>query len=219
MSEVIRVGVADDHPMFRAGVVASLEAIDSIEVVDVADSAATAVALVRSKAPDVMVLDVGMPGGGLAAAREIVESCPGTRVVMLTVSEDEDDLMGAIKTGAVGYVLKGAGGREFADVIHTVMAGQVYVSPSLAFGALRELQAPRSSPYAELTEREREVLACVGRGLSNGEVAHEMGISEKTVKHHMTRIMGKLGVRSRVEAALFVAREGSPLSEGPTPGR
>ena len=210
MSERIRVGVADDHPMFRAGVVASLREVDDIEIVGEASDAGTALSLARAELPDVMILDIAMPGGGLVAAREIAASCPATRIVMLTVSEDEDDLLAAVKAGASGYVLKGAGSGELASVIRSVNAGEVYVAPALAWGMLRELQAPRTSPYDELTDREREVLELVAEGLSNHEVGERLGLAEKTIKHYMTNILGKLQVRSRVEAALLVAREGPP---------
>jgi DNA-binding NarL/FixJ family response regulator len=214
MSDAIRVAVADDHPMFRAGVVGSLREVEGIEVVGEAGDAASALALARTELPDVIILDIAMPGGGLTAAREIAAACPATRIVMLTVSEDEDDLLAAVKSGASGYVLKGAGAGELVSVIRSVNAGEVYVAPALAWGMLRELQTPRTSPFDELTEREREVLELVAEGLSNQEVGDRLGLAEKTIKHYMTNILGKLQVRSRVEAALLVAREGSPGPRG-----
>jgi len=149
-----------------------------------------------------------MPGGGIAAARDITSACPATRVVMLTVSEDEDDLLAAMKAGASGYVLKGAGATELIGVIRSVHAGQVYVAPALAWGLLREMSKPRTSPLDELTAREREVLELVASGLGNQEIGDRLGLAEKTIKHYMTNILGKLQVRSRVEAALLAAREG-----------
>jgi DNA-binding NarL/FixJ family response regulator len=208
--EPIRVAVADDHPLFRAGVIASLRDEPGIEIVGEAVDAPSALALARAELPDVMILDIAMPGGGLTAAGSIASACPATRIVMLTVSEDEDDLLAAVKAGASGYVLKGAGAGELAGVIRSVIAGDVYVPPALAWGMLRELRVPRSGPYDELTDREREVLQLVAEGLSNQEVAYRLGLAEKTIKHHMTNILGKLQVRSRVEAALLVAREGPP---------
>lgn len=206
----IRVAVADDHPLFRAGVIASLRDEPGIEIVGEAVDAPSALALARAELPDVIILDIAMPGGGLTAAGRIASACPATRIVMLTVSEDEDDLLAAVKAGASGYVLKGAGAGELAGVIRSVIAGDVYVPPALAWGMLRELHSPRSGPYDELTDREREVLQLVAEGLSNQEVAHRLGLAEKTIKHYMTNILGKLQVRSRVEAALLVAREGPP---------
>jgi DNA-binding NarL/FixJ family response regulator len=214
MSDAIRVAVADDHPMFRAGVVGSLREVEDIEMVGEAGDAASALALARTELPDVIILDIAMPGSGLSAAREIATACPATRIVMLTVSEDEDDLLAAVKAGASGYVLKGAGAGELVRVIRSVNAGEVYVAPALAWGMLREMQTPRTSPFDELTEREREVLELVAEGLSNQEVGDRLGLAEKTIKHYMTNILGKLQVRSRVEAALLVAREGSPGPRG-----
>lgn len=138
MNSVLRVAVADDHPMFRAGVLTSLREEEGIDVVGEANDGPEALALARRELPDVIILDIAMPGGGLDAARQIAAACPATRIVMLTVSEDEDDLLAAVKAGASGYVLKGAGGRELANVIRSVHAGEVYVAPALAWGMLRE---------------------------------------------------------------------------------
>jgi DNA-binding NarL/FixJ family response regulator len=213
ITEQIRVLVADDHPMFRAGVVASLAANPDFDVVGEGSSADEAVKLAEQFTPDVCLLDIAMPGGGLNAARTITSSLPQTRVVMLTVSEDEDDLLAAMKSGASGYVLKGAAASELMNVLKTVNAGEVYVAPGLAWGLLREMSRPRSAPLDELSTREREVLELVAAGLSNQEVGDRLGLAEKTIKHYMTSILGKLRVRSRVEAALVAYREGiSPPS-------
>lgn len=206
--ELIRIVVADDHPMFRAGVVASLAAQPDIEVVGEGASAAEALRLVEQHSPDVALLDIAMPGGGLSAAREITASSPATRVVMLTVSEDEDDLLAAMKAGASGYVLKGAAASELVNVLRTVNAGEVYVAPGLAWGLLREMSRPKSAPLDELSAREREVLELVAVGLSNQEIGDRLSLAEKTIKHYMTSILSKLRVRSRVEAALLAYREG-----------
>jgi two-component system nitrate/nitrite response regulator NarL len=209
MSEPIRVIVADDHPMFRAGVAASLGAADEVELVGQAEDARGALALVREHLPDIALLDINMPGSGLAAARDITTACPATRVVMLTVSEDEDDLLAAMKAGASGYVLKGAGPAELIGVLRAVNAGEVYVAPALAWQLLREMSKPRSSsPLDELTSREREVLELVAQGFTNLEIGERLSLAEKTIKHYMTNILGKLHVRSRVEAALLAYREG-----------
>jgi two-component system, NarL family, nitrate/nitrite response regulator NarL len=194
--------------MFRAGVVSSLAAHPDFEVVGEGSSADEAMTLAEQLQPDVCLLDIAMPGGGLIAAREITGSLPQTKVVMLTVSEDEDDLLAAMKSGASGYVLKGAAGSELMNVLKTVNAGEVYVAPGLAWGLLREMSRPRSAPLDELSTREREVLELVAAGLSNQEIGERLGLAEKTIKHYMTSILGKLRVRSRVEAALLAYREG-----------
>jgi two-component system nitrate/nitrite response regulator NarL len=207
-AETIRLVVVDDHPMFRAGVVASLADVPDVDVVAEGASADEATRLAEEHEPDICLLDIAMPGGGLIAARDITSAYPQTRVVMLTVSEDEDDLLAAMKAGASGYVLKGAAGSELADVLRKVHAGDVYVAPGLAWGLLREMSRPRSAPLDELTVREREVLELVAEGLSNQEIGDRLGLAEKTIKHYMTSILGKLRVRSRVEAALVAYREG-----------
>jgi DNA-binding NarL/FixJ family response regulator len=206
--EQIRIVVVDDHPMFRAGVVASLAAAPDVAVVGEGDSAGQAVRLATQHEPDVCLLDIAMPGGGLVAARRIRDQFPQTRVVMLTVSEDEDDLLAAMKAGASGYVLKGAPASELLRVLRMVHAGEVYVAPGLAWGLLREMSRPKSAPLDELSSREREVLELVAEGLSNQEIGDRLGLAEKTIKHYMTSILGKLQVRSRVEAALLAYKEG-----------
>jgi two-component system, NarL family, nitrate/nitrite response regulator NarL len=209
MTEPIRVVVADDHPLFREGVITSLHSMPDIVVVGQADDANGALRVVRELLPDLVLLDVTMPGGGITAARNIAVEFPATRIVMLTVSEDEDDLLAAMKAGAAGYVLKGVSARELGDVVRSVSGGEVYVAPALAWGLLREMSGPRpSDPLAELSARERQVLELVGNGLSNQEIGLKLGLAEKTIKHYMTNILTKLQVRSRVEAALLAARAG-----------
>src|ERR687885_3064577 len=209
MSEQIRVVVADDHPLFREGVITSLRSMDDINVVGQAENADEALRVVREELPDLALLDVTMPGGGISAAARITAACPATRIVMLTVSEHEDDLLAAMKAGARGYVLKGVSANELLGVVRSVNAGEVYVAPSLAWGLLREMSGPRpADPLAELSSRERQGLELVAAGLSNQEIGLRLGLAEKTIKHYMTNILTKLQVRSRVEAALLAARVG-----------
>jgi DNA-binding NarL/FixJ family response regulator len=209
MNDPIRVIVADDHPLFRDGVINSLRGSSNIDVVAEAADADSAVALVREQLPDVVLLDVTMPGDGIQAARAIGASCPATRIIMLTVSEDEDDLLAAMKAGARGYVLKGVSASELITVVESVSNGDVYVAPRLAFGLLREMGKPRTaSPIADLSSREHQVLELVAAGLSNQEIGVRLGLAEKTVKHYMTNVLTKLQVRSRVEAALLAAKLG-----------
>ena len=208
-TERLQVVVADDHPLFREGVIASLSADGGIVVVGEAGEAETAVRVVREVLPDVVLLDVDMPGSGLWAASRIASASPATRVIMLTVSEDEDHLLAAMKAGASGYVLKGVSASELTRIVRSVCAGEVYVAPSLAFGLLHEMTAPRrSDPLEELGTRERQVLELVASGLSNQEIGLRMGLAERTVKHYITNVLKKLQVRSRVEAALLAAKGG-----------
>jgi two-component system nitrate/nitrite response regulator NarL len=205
----IRVIVADDHPLFLDGVVVALSATEDMEVVGHAKDGPGALRLAREQLPDVAMLDVNMAGGGLQAARDIAVACPATRIMMLTVSEDEDDIMAAMKAGASGYALKGIPARELVDVVRSIAAGDVYVAPGLAWGLLREMSKPRvGRPLDELSAREREVLELVAAGLSNAEIGASLGLAEKTIKHYMTNVLGKLHVSSRVEAALVGYRAG-----------
>jgi two-component system nitrate/nitrite response regulator NarL len=218
MTEPIRIVVADDHPMFLDGLVATLSGDDELKVVAAVVDGPAAVQAVKLHRPDLALLDVAMPGGGLEALRQVAAASPSTRSVILTSSEAEDDLMAAMKAGARGYVLKGISGRELRTILKTIHSGGTYLAPGLAYGALRELSRPRPrSPIDDLTNREREVLDLVASGLSNAEIGGQLGLAEKTVKHYMTSVLGKLGVASRVEAALlaYKAGMGSGRPEGP----
>jgi two-component system, NarL family, nitrate/nitrite response regulator NarL len=211
MTEAIRVLVVDDHPLFRQGVVQALGAEQDLKIVGEASSGEEALKLACALLPDVVLLDISMPGwGGLITAEKITTACPATVIVMLTVSEDKDKLLAAFKAGARAYVLKGVGARELANVLRTALAGEVYVSPSLASEMLVSLtrgQAP--DPLQELTDREREILSLIGTGLTNREIGERIFLSEKTIKHYVTNILQKLQVRSRVEAALLAAQVAS----------
>lgn len=212
MSEPLQIAIIDDHPLFREGVVHTLGAQPDIEVVGEGESAADALRIVAERMPDILLLDVSMPGGGLNAVRQISAAFPVVKVVMLTVSETEDDVTAALRAGARAYVLKGVASRELARILRSVAAGEVYVTPSLAASLLYELTGGRGpnaapNPLDGLTERERQILERVAGGDSNKEIGVQLGVSEKTVKHHMTNILQKLQARNRVEAALM-ARTG-----------
>ena len=203
----IKIAVVDDHPLFREGVMRSLSDIPEFEMVGEGGSRQDAVRIVRDLCPDVMLMDISMPGNGLEAIRDALDQCPELKIVMLTVSETSEDISKALRLGAKGYVLKGVGSRGLADVVRTVAAGESYVSPALSarlIAGLSNLPDPeeKEDPLAELTEREHEVLQLVASGLSNKRVARELDLHEKTVKHHMTRILSKLKVTNRTEAAL-----------------
>jgi len=203
------VVVADDHPLFLDGLVAALAASGDIEVVGQAGDAAGAVRLAGTHRPTVALLDISMPGGGLNAARQVAEVSPETRIVMLTASQDEDDILAAMKAGASGYALKGMPARDLIGAVRSVAAGETYVAPSLGWGMLREVTRPRpASAVDSLSVREREVLEGVAAGLSNAEIGGRLGLAEKTVKHYMTGVLAKLQVGSRVEAAVVAHRAG-----------
>lgn len=213
--DLLHIAIVDDHPLFREGVAHILEQQPGIDVVAQGASADEAIAIAGRYLPDVLLLDVSMPGGGLEAVRHIATAWPVIRVIMLTVSEQEDDVTTALRAGARAYVLKGVSSRELISVVRTVAAGEVYVTPSLATSLLYELsggganparsggRAAEPQPLDDLTDREREILEHVADGDSNKEIAARLQISEKTVKHHMTNILQKLQARNRVEAALI----------------
>ena len=204
--------VADDHPLYREGVVRTLSAEPDIEVAGVGASADEAVSLVAGHMPDIALLDISMPGGGLSAARRIAEAYPAVKIVMLTVSEQDEDVHAALKAGARGYVLKGIGGAELVQLLREVAGGASYVSPTLAARLLKEAgQGGDTGPAGRLdslTDREHEILMHVADGMSNKEVARALDLQEKTVKHYMTNILKKLQVRNRVEAAILAREAG-----------
>ena len=212
MSTSIRIAIVDDHPLFREGVARSLGEIGGFELVGEGANADDAERLARASTPDILLLDISMPGGGLNALAGILSAIPDQKIVMLTVSETNADVAQALKAGARGYVLKGVGSKALAEILRDVASGQSYVSPSLSARLLSDLLQPTGSkpdPLSQLTGREAEILKLVAEGLSNKEVAARLSLQEKTVKHHMTRVLAKLNVRNRTEAALLMheARE------------
>lgn len=207
MTPALRIVIADDHPLYRHGLADTLRSA-GLDVVGEASIGRDAVRLVREQQPDLALFDVNMPGGGVVAAAEAREASPATRVVMLTVSEDEDDLAAALEAGASGYVLKGVAGRELVAILRQVAGGDPYVSSALAWAAVRRHAEVPIDPLAGLTRREREILALVAEGLGNAEIGGRLGLAEKTVKHYMTSLLEKLGARSRVEAALIGYKAG-----------
>lgn len=210
MTDPIRILLADDHPLFRDGVAHSLEVEPSFQIIGQADSGKKAVELARQTRPDVVLLDVNMPDiGGIAAARAITAELPATRIMMLTVAENREVLMDALKAGAHGYVLKGISAAELRDAVQRVFSGEAYVTPMLAASLLTEFSRPATSnnPLADLTPREADVLELLKEGLTNREIGERANLSEKTVKHYMTNILQKLHVRSRTEAVLVATRQ------------
>lgn len=210
MMEPIRIVVADDHPLYREGVSRSLSADPGLKVVGEAQDAQSAIDMVESLQPDLVLLDMSMPGGGgLAALRKIVTMAKPPRVAMLTASEEDDDVMQSLRSGALGYILKGVGSRELVALVKDIAAGQSYVSPSLAAKILNAMRngnqtlLQTSNPLDDLSKREEDILKLVSEGKSNKEVGRVLDLQEKTVKHYMTSILQKLHVRNRVEAAVM----------------
>jgi DNA-binding NarL/FixJ family response regulator len=210
MSNQIRILLADDHPLFREGVAHSLGSEPDFEIVAQADSGEEAVEMALRLHPDIVLLDVSMSGmGGIEAAGKIAADSPGVRIMMLTVSENRENLMAALKAGAHGYVLKGVSASELRSITRRVAGGEAYVTPALAADMLTEFSQPHPiDSFAELTARETSILKLVSHGLTNREIGEQMFIAEKTVKHYMTSILQKLHVRSRTEAALIAMQRG-----------
>ena len=204
----IRIVIADDHPLYREGVARSLSDDPALSVVGEAHDAASAVDMAERLKPDLVLLDLSMPGGGgIAALARIMAFEKPPKVAMLTASEEDDDVMQALKAGALGYILKGVGSRDLVGVVKDLAAGQSYVSPSLAARILNAMRAGPvakvANPLDDLTKREEDILKLVAAGKSNKEVGRVLDLQEKTVKHYMTSILQKLHVRNRVEAALM----------------
>jgi two-component system, NarL family, response regulator LiaR len=211
MSEPIRVLIADDHAVLREGLRSFLELQDGIEIVGDAADGAEAVALAEQLRPAVILMDLVMPNlDGVEAMRALRERVPETRVIILTSYIDDDRLLPAIRAGAAGYLLKNAEPQELARAIRTAHAGEALIDPSVAARLVERLaDDERRADYENLTAREREVLELIGRGFSNKRIAHELGVAEKTVKTHVTHVLGKLGVADRTQAALYAARHRS----------
>ena len=204
---LIRVAVVDDHPVFREGAAVCLERAGGFEVVAHGASADDAMRIAADHRPDLILLDINMPGNGIEAARQISGAFPGVKSVILTASESEEHVAAALEAGARGYIVKGVGVADLVRTIRAVHCGESYVSPGLAARLLTQMQRKRASGKLEeaqpdLTSREEEILGHVSNGLTNKEIAKRLNISEKTVKHYMTNIMQKLQVRNRVEAVM-----------------
>ncbi len=199
----IRVVLVDDQAMVRTGLRMVLAAEPDIEVVGEAADGASAVALAEELAPDVVLVDLVMPGvDGLEALRALRERVPGARAIVLSSFIDDEKLFPAVRAGAAGYLLKDVQPQELVAAIRTVHAGGALLHPKVASRLLEEMSAD------PLTPREREVLGLIGRGMANKVIARELSLSEKTVKAHVSSILAKLGVTDRTQAALYAVRAG-----------
>lgn len=209
----IRVLVVDDHPVFRAGMVAILEDLDNVEVVAQAADGEQAIDAVASHRPDVVLMDLRMPGvGGLEATAQIAVHHPNTAVVVLTMDSDHDSVFAALRAGARGYLLKEADGDDVQRALHAVSKGEAVFGPGIAERVISFFATPRQSsapdPFPQLTPREREILHCIAQGLDNAVIARRLALTEKSVRNRVSDILTKLRARSRAEAVALARNAG-----------
>lgn len=214
MPSKFRVVVVDDHPVVRRGIAATFADEADFEVIGEGGSADDALELASGKHPDLVVLDVTMPGGGVEAAAKIAVARPEAAILMLSIREDLATVRAALRAGAHGYISKGVAGNELLAAARRILAGERYVSPELAARLISDdsaaPNAPKSANVAlrgSLTQRERQIFELLGEGLSNQAIGARIGLSENTVKHYMTPLLQKLGVSNRTEAALLARKD------------
>ncbi|MGR6837108.1 response regulator [Syntrophomonas erecta] len=207
MSDKIRVIIADDHALVREGLRKLLELDENIEVITEVGDGQGAINVARKERPDVILMDVNMPGtDGIIATRVIKRELPSTKIIALTIYEDEE-VVAMVKAGVSAYVLKDVAGSELIETIHKVMDGEVVIHPRVANRLVRELtRADKKQDMVRLTRREKDVLILLVKGHTNKEMADIMFISEKTVKNHLTSIFRKLGVKDRTQAAVYALK-------------
>jgi len=212
----VRIVIADDHPVVRGGLRALLGTLDGLELVGEASDGEAAVREVQLLRPDVVLMDVRMPGlGGVEATRRIRTVAPSTAVLMLTMYDDDATVLTAMQAGARGYLLKGAEQSEIVGAIHAVVAGQVIFGPGIAGLVLDYFAAPPvpvAAPFPELTAREREILDLLASGRRTAAIAERLFLSPKTVSNHLTSVFAKLEVADRTEAILRARQGGLGLS-------
>jgi DNA-binding NarL/FixJ family response regulator len=206
----IRVLIADDHEVVREGLRSFLELQDGIEIAGEAGDGEAAVAAVEELAPDVVLMDLVMPGlDGVGAMQELRRRELRARVIVLTSFSDDDRLLPAIRAGAAGYLLKNVAPAELARAVRAAHAGEALLDPSVAARLVEEVStSPTERRGEDLTAREREILALIARGYANKRIAFELGVSEKTVKNHVSHVLSKLGVADRTAAAVYAVRSG-----------
>lgn len=220
MTEPLHVLIADDHPMYRGGLRTALEDDETVAVVDEASDGGEAVRLALQLQPDVVVMDLQMPGmSGVEATRAITSASPHIAVVILTMFDGDDSVFAAIQAGARGYVLKGAGAAEILRAIQAVSSGEAIFGPTVARRVLDLLTgrpAPAAAPFPQLTDREHEVLELVARAHSNPEIARALHLSDKTVRNHISNILTKLQVADRAHAIVRAREAGLGNSQRDT---
>ena len=206
MLNVIRVAIVDDHPLMREGLGQALEGIEGFAVVGFGDSAEQALRLVKDTRPDILILDLNIKGTGLQALRDLRLGTVSTRVLVLTMSEDERDLMEALRHGANGYAVKGIDASDLRSVLRRIHEGETYVAPSLGARILTSIsqtaKIPTENTFSRLSKRETEIHLLIRKGHCNKEIGRSLNLSEKTVKHYLTNIFRKLNVHNRTELAM-----------------
>ncbi len=207
-SEIVRVLLIDDHAVVRRGLSAFLMTYEEIDVIGEAASGTEGIEMVKQSLPDVVLMDLVMPEmDGIEATRHIRQISPSTQVIVLTSYSEDERIFPAIKAGALSYLLKDVGPDELVRSIKAACRGEATLHPAVAARLMHELTAARTSPLDELTDREREVLTCIARGMNNAEIANYLTIGERTVKTHVSNILSKLHLQDRTQAALLALRE------------
>ncbi|MCM3573352.1 MULTISPECIES: response regulator transcription factor [Mesobacillus] len=205
----IRIAVVDDHEMVRKGIISYLETEPSIEIVGEADSGKKAVSLVKDTKPDVVLMDLLMENGsGIDATREILSFYPECKIIIITSFYDDEQVFPAIEAGAFSYMLKTATASEVIKAIEKASKGETVIEPKVANKMMKRLRPQERKPHDELTERELDVLKCIGEGMTNQQISEELFIGVKTVKTHVSNILGKLGLSDRTQAAVYANRNG-----------
>ncbi|MDQ6767211.1 MAG: response regulator transcription factor [Candidatus Eremiobacteraeota bacterium] len=202
---MIRIAIVDDHPIVRDGLVAALDGESDFRIVAALGSAEELIEHSRSARPDVVILDFEMPGlSGVSAVRELARNMPATGIIVFTAYADDEKIVGAVRSGARGYVLKGAPAADVARAIRDVHGGGSYLPPPIAAALARQVQQPKRTA---LSARERDVLRLVADGLSNKQIARRLAITERTVKYHINSVMTKLGADNRAQAVGVAVRQ------------
>lgn len=205
----IKVAVVDDHEMVRKGILSYLATEPGIEIVGEADSGMKAVELVRETRPEVVLMDLLMENGtGIEATKEILVFYPECKIIIITSFYDDEQVFPAIEAGAFSYMLKTATAAEIIQAIEKAARGEAVIEPKVANMMMNRLRMPERKPHSDLTERELDVLKCIGDGMTNQQISEELYIGVKTVKTHVSNILGKLGLADRTQAAVYANRNG-----------